>query len=100
MADDKPDAGWTIMDRTLELLAVHCATVAYQEASGWECAGCGEYIDSRNITGWLARAEQMRTGRRLASEPLQVTLDNRSATFTPSTPMTPYFAGEEGMPND
>ena len=63
---DKPDTGWTIMDRTLELLAVHCRTVAYQEASGWECAGCGEYIESRDIPGWLDRLAQMQPGMRLA----------------------------------
>jgi hypothetical protein len=66
MAGDKPDAGWTIMDRTLELLAVHCRTVAYQEASGWECAGCGEYIESRDIPGWTERRTALAASRTTA----------------------------------
>nr|WP_144298768.1 hypothetical protein [Streptomyces sp. TLI_235] len=61
-----PDSGWSYTDRTLELLAVHCRTVAYQEGGGWECASCGEYTDSRNIPGWMERAAEMRTGVRTA----------------------------------
>lgn len=62
MADTTPN-GWSYTDRTLELLAVHCKTVAYQESGGWECASCGAYTDSRHIPGWLDRAEQMRIGK-------------------------------------
>ena len=47
--------GWAVMDRTLELLGVHCNTVAYEEPGGWECACCGEYTESRNIPGWADR---------------------------------------------
>jgi hypothetical protein len=52
---DKTDAGWTIMDRTLELLAVHCKTVAYEEPGGWECAVCGTFVETRDIPGWTER---------------------------------------------
>ncbi|PBC77578.1 hypothetical protein BX265_2329 [Streptomyces sp. TLI_235] len=54
MSDESVTAGasWSIMDRTLELLAVHCGTVAYEEPGGWECASCGDFTESRNIPGW------------------------------------------------
>ena len=56
--------GWTVVDRTLELLAVHCNTVAYEEPGGWECACCGEYIESRSIPGWVEGRAKLATVRR------------------------------------
>jgi hypothetical protein len=62
MSSETAGAEWSIMDRTLELLAVHCGTVAYQEDGDWVCAVCDEPTRARDIPGWLERAAQMRTG--------------------------------------